>query len=78
MRSKEKVTLKWSKKENDFIARYPEWKNRNGRITGIAFGNMIRVFEESMSKNWKGEKTDFTTLRKYLSDGGFDSRPFTW
>jgi len=37
VRSKEKVTVKWSKKEKCWISKYPEWKNRNGRITGNSF-----------------------------------------
>ena len=76
-RSKEKVTVKWSKKENDWITRYPEWKNRNGRITGGAFFHMITQFEKWMSKDWEGKPTGFKSLRHYLSEGGFDPDTFT-
>lgn len=76
-RSKEKVTLKWSKNESDWIVKYPEWKNRNARITGSAFCSMIQEFEKFMAKNWEGKPTGFTNLRDYLSDGGFDPDTFT-
>lgn len=76
-RSKEKVTVKWSKKENDWVSRYPEWPNRNGRITGNAFFSMIQEFEKFMSKNWEGKPTGFTNLRDYLISGGFDPDTFT-
>ncbi|MGA9651902.1 hypothetical protein [Pedobacter sp.] len=77
MRSKEKVTVKWSKKEKDWQSRYPEWENRNARIVGNQFFNMIREYEEFMSKNWEGKPTGFTTLRDYLSQAGFDPDTFT-
>lgn len=77
MAKKQKVTLKWSKKEKDWQSRYPEWENRNGRITGNAFFEMIRKFEQSMSKDWEGKPTGFVSLRKYLEDGGFDPDTFT-
>lgn len=77
MRSKEKVTVKWSKKENDWLSKYPEWENRGARITGNAFFTMIRKFEEFMSKDWEGKPTDFKSLREYLSNGGFDPDTFT-
>lgn len=76
-RSKEKVTVKWSKKEKDWVSKYPEWENRNARITGNAFFDMIRKFEEFMSKDWQGKPTGFTNLRDYLSNGGFDPDTFT-
>jgi len=44
MRSKEKVTVKWSKKENCWISKYPEWRNRNARILGNNFFTMIEQF----------------------------------
>lgn len=77
MAVKEKVTVKWSKKEKDWVSRYPEWPNRNARITGGAFFDMIRKFEEFMSKDWEGKPTGFTNLRDYLSSGGFDPDTFT-
>ena len=73
----EKVTVKWSTKEKDWMSRYPEWENRNARIMGNAFFDMIKQFENSMSKNWEGKPTGFTNLRDYLSDGGFDPDTFT-
>ena len=76
-RSKQKVTVKWSKKEKDWISKYPEWKNRNARITGNAFFDMIRLFEEFMSKDWNGKPTGFIDFRKYLSDCGFDPDTFS-
>jgi len=75
--SKEKVTVKWSKKEKDWVSKYPEWKNRNAIITGNAFFDMIRKFEEFMSKDWEGKPTRFKSLREYLSEGGFDPDTFT-
>ena len=77
VRSKEKVTVKWSKKEKCWISKYPEWKNRNGRITGNSFFNMIRLFDESISKDWEGNPTQYDSLRDYLDKGGFDPDTFT-
>lgn len=74
---KERVTVKWSKKENDWVSRYPEWENRNARITGNAFFGLITEWEKFMSKNWEGKPTGFKSLRDYLSDGGFDPDTFT-
>ena len=76
-RSKQKVIVKWSKREKDWLSKYPEWENRNARITGNAFFNMIKKFEEFMSKDWQGKPTGFTNLRDYLSKGGFDPDTFT-
>ena len=28
----EKVIVKWSKKEKDWISKYPEWENRNATL----------------------------------------------
>jgi hypothetical protein len=74
---RKKVTVKWSKKENDWISNYPDWENRNARITGNSFFTMIEKFEEFMSKDWQGKPTGFTNLRDYLSNGGFDPDTFT-
>lgn len=74
---REKVTVKWSKKENDWISNYPDCENRNARITGNSFFTMITKFEEFMSTNWEGKPTGFTNLRDYLSNGGFDPDTFT-
>jgi len=76
-RSKEKVTVKWSKKEKDWVSKYPEWENRNGRITGNSFFNMIRLFDESISKDWEGNPGEYKSLRDYLETGGFDPDTFT-
>ena len=65
--SKFKVTLKWSKRERDWIVNWPEWKNGNARILGNNFFTMIQEFEK-----WKGED-----LRKVISDAGFDPDSFT-
>jgi len=64
---KPKVVVKWSKKEQDWISKYPEWENRNARILGNNFFTMIQEFEK-----WKSEE-----LRKVLSDAGFDPDTFT-
>jgi hypothetical protein len=66
-RSKEKVTVKWSKREGDWVSHYPEWENRNARILGNNFFTMIQEFEK-----WKGE-----SLRQVLINGGFDPDTFT-
>lgn len=78
-RSKEKVTLKWSKSQKDWVARYPEWKNRNGKITGNTFFLMIQKFEEFMTRDWAGQRLDnnFINFRDYLESGGFDPDTFT-
>lgn len=73
----ERVVVKWSKKENDWISKYPEWPNRNARITGNAFFTMIQEFEKFMRSNWEGKPTGFISLRQYLKDGGFDPDSFT-
>jgi hypothetical protein len=74
---KDRVTVKWSKTENDWQSKYPEWENRNARITGNAFFTMIQEWEKFMSKDWQGKPTGFKSLREYLEDGGFDPNTFT-
>lgn len=74
---KPRALVKWSKKENDWEAHYPEWPNRNARITASSFFTMIKKFEEFMGKDWEGKPTGFTSLRQYLEDGGFDPDTFT-
>lgn len=64
---KEKVTVKWSKKEESWISRYPEWQNRNAKILGNNFFGMIEEFEK-----YKGK-----SLREFLEEGGFDPDTFT-
>ena len=66
-RSNEKVIVKWSKKESDWVSKYPEWENRNARILGNNFFTMIEEFEK-----WKGE-----SLIQVLINGGFDPDTFT-
>jgi len=73
----EKVTVKWSKREQDWISRYPEWNNRNARIVGNSFFGLIQEWEKFMSKDWEGKPTGFTTLRNYLDEAGFDADTFT-
>lgn len=65
--AKPKVIVKWSKREKDWLSRYPEWENRNAKILGNNFFMMISEFEK-----WKGEH-----LRKVISDAGFDPDSFT-
>jgi hypothetical protein len=66
MRSKEKVTVKWNKKEKDFIARYPEWPNRNPRILANNIFTMLQEFEK-----WKG-----ISLIETIKEAGFDPDTF--
>jgi len=69
--SKEKVTVKWSKREKDWQSRYPEWPNRNARIVGNAFFTMIRQYEEFI------KPAGYTDFRDYLSKAGFDPDTLT-
>lgn len=64
---KEKVTLKWSKKEHDWIITYPEWENRNPRILWINFLSMMREYAE-----WKWQSIEET-----IEQIGFDPKTFT-
>ena len=73
MRSKEKVTLKWSKKENDWISKYPKGENNsNGKVVGYSFFHMIRLFDD-----WIGEEGKYKDIRDYLDKGGFDPDTFS-
>jgi len=72
-----KVVVKWSKKEKDWQSKYPEWKNRNARIVGNSFFDMIRKFEDFMANDWEGKPTGFKNLRTYLLDAGFDPDTFS-
>ena len=67
MSQRKKVIVKWSTRENDWVSHYPEWENRNARILGNNFFEMIKEFEK-----WKGE-----SLRQVLINGGFDPDTFT-
>jgi hypothetical protein len=69
--SKEKVTVKWSKKGKDWQSRYPEWGNRNARIVGNAFFTMIRRYEEFM------QPSGYIDFRDYLTKAGFDPDTLT-
>ncbi len=64
---KEKVTVKWSKREKDWVSKWPEWENRNAKILGNNFFGMIREYEE-----WSGKK-----IRNIISEAGFDPDTFT-
>ncbi|MDB5032228.1 hypothetical protein [Mucilaginibacter sp.] len=74
---KQRVTVKWSKKENDWQSRFPEWENRNAKILGNAFFTMISEYEAFRKNNWLGEPTGFKDLRTYLDEAGFDPDSFT-
>jgi hypothetical protein len=69
--SKEKVTVKWSKREKDWQSRYPEWPNRNARIVGGAMLSMITRFEERM------QPMGYKDFRDYLTKAGLDPDTFT-
>jgi len=71
-----KVTLRWSKKENDWICEWPEWENRSAKAIAGGFFDMIQKFEEFMSKDFEGRPTGFVTFREYLLSGGFDPDTF--
>lgn len=65
-----KVTLKWSEKQQDFIVRYPEMPNRNGRITGSFFCHITEMAEDY------AKKIGYESLKDYFSKGGFDINTF--
>ena len=69
----EKVTLKWSKRERDWIIHYP---NKAGATVGSAFFDMIRKFDEFMSRDWEGKPTGYTDFREYLSNAGYNPDTF--
>lgn len=71
MRCKEKVTLKYSKSKKDFISRYPEYKNRNGEITGLFFTSLYQLAESKVID------LGYESLRDYFDKGGFDIDTFT-
>jgi hypothetical protein len=68
----EKVTVKWSKKENDWQSKYPEWENRNARIVGNSFFTMIRLYEQEIA-----QKSGYKDFRDYLDKAGLDPDTFT-
>lgn len=69
-----KVTVKWSKKEKDWNSTF----NNNAEM-GVSrnFFDMIRKFEDFMSRDWEGKPTGFISLRKHLEERGFDPDTFT-
>lgn len=70
-RSKEKVTLKYSKAEKEFLVKYPEYKNRNGRITGNFFSGLLDMAEQRV------KELGSENLKDYFEKGGFDIETFT-
>lgn len=70
-RNPEKVTLRYSKKEKDIVTSYPEYKNRNGKITA----NILYTFYEMAEKYAK--ENGYKDLREYFDKGGFDFETFT-
>ncbi len=70
MKAKEKVTAKWSKKENDWLIRWPEYKNRNGKITANFISGMIEYANNYV------KQLGCKDLRDYFESGGFDPDTF--
>jgi hypothetical protein len=68
---KERVWSKWSKKESDWIFRYPEYKNSNGRITAKFISGMIETADNTV------RSLGYENLRDYFEKGGFDPDTFT-
>ncbi len=66
-RSKEKITIKWNKKDHDWEFKYPEWENRNPRILGINLTYMITDFEKNREEK----------LIDLISQAGFDPDTFS-
>lgn len=69
-----KVTVKWNKKEQDWWSKY---NNLLEKGVGRIFFDMIRKYEDYMSKDWQGKPTDFISLRKYLEELGYDPDTLT-
>ena len=63
---KKKVVLKWSKKENEWVCKYPEMPNRNGSITAKIFLSFIKDFENKMNCDFK----------KHLESGWLNPKSF--
>ena len=74
---RQKVYVKWNKKEKDWYSHFPEWENRNARIVGNCFFLMIQKYEEFMKRDYAGRDTDFISLRDHLESAGFDPDSFT-
>ena len=77
MRSKEKITIKWSRKGKCWIAKFPEWGNRNASILSKNLLSMINLYEEDMKKLFKNDPERFKSLYDYISEGGFDPETFS-
>ena len=69
-KAKEKVTAKWNKKEQDWFFRFPEYQNRNGKITASFINGMIEY------ANNYAKKLGCKDLRDYFESGGFDPDTF--
>jgi len=72
MKKISKVTARWSKKENDWVFKYPEMGNRNGRITAHFLNGMIARADSYCKESLKTKG-----LRDYFISGGFDPDTFT-
>lgn len=71
MKSKEKVTLKYSNDRNEFILTYPEYTNRNGKITANFISSLYDLAES------KANELGYKNLSDYFECGGFDIKTFT-
>lgn len=69
----QKLTLKWSKKEKDWVCDYPDNAGKN--ISGGLFV-MIRKYEDFMSVDWQGKPTDYIGFRETLDKMGYDPDSF--
>lgn len=70
-RSPEKVTLKYSKSRSEFILRYPEYTNRNGKITANFISGIFDFAQKEV------ERLGYKNLKDYFEVGGFDVETFT-
>ena len=70
----EKVVLKWSKKNKDWVCDYP---NNNGRTIGGDLFMMIRKYNDYVSKDDNGNPTNHPQLRQHLEALGYDADTFT-
>jgi len=68
--SKDKVTLKYSKSRQEFVVNYPEYKNRNGKITASFLSGIFDMAEA------RAKELGFDTLGEYFKSGGFDIETF--
>lgn len=70
-RNPEKVTLRYSKKIKDIGLTYPEYTNRNGKITANI---LLHIYQ--MAENYAKE-SGHKNLKEYFDKGGFDFETFT-